>query len=70
MLTITKREKVGSIQDKVIYRVGAFQILPLPHNMNKLNEEKVNKIRRTLGLTSIIYSVHDREPKSRNTSVC
>ncbi|KAI8376741.1 SacI homology domain-containing protein [Choanephora cucurbitarum] len=40
LLTITKREKVGSIQDKVIYRVGAFQILPLPHNMNKLNEEK------------------------------
>ncbi|OBZ91577.1 Phosphatidylinositide phosphatase SAC1 [Choanephora cucurbitarum] len=40
LLTITKREKVGSIQDKVIYRVGAFQILPLPHNMNKLNEER------------------------------
>ncbi|KAI8382402.1 SacI homology domain-containing protein [Blakeslea trispora] len=40
MLTITKREKVGLIQDKVIYRVGAFQILPLAHNMNSLNEEK------------------------------
>lgn len=40
MLTITKREQIGSIQDKAIYRVGAFQILPLAENLAGLNEEQ------------------------------
>lgn len=42
MLTITKREQIGSIQDKAIYRVGAFQILPLAENLAGLNEEQVH----------------------------
>lgn len=48
MLTITKREQVGSIQDKAIYRVGAFQILPLAENLAGLNEEQVHFMYFTL----------------------
>jgi hypothetical protein len=42
MLTITKREQIGSIHGKAIYRVGAFQILPLAQNLSKLNENQVS----------------------------
>ncbi|KAI8971960.1 SacI homology domain-containing protein [Mycotypha africana] len=37
MLVITDREEIGSIQGKKIYRIGAFQILPLAHNLNQLS---------------------------------
>ncbi|KAI8640444.1 SacI homology domain-containing protein [Parasitella parasitica] len=40
MLTITKREQIGSIQGKFIYRVGGFQILPLAQDLGKLNEDQ------------------------------
>lgn len=42
MLVITKREQIGSIHGKGIYRIGAFQILPLAQNLSSLNEEQVN----------------------------
>ena len=42
MLTITKREQIGSIRGKAIYRVGAFQILPLASGLAGLNENQVN----------------------------
>ncbi|GAA5806732.1 hypothetical protein MFLAVUS_000080 [Mucor flavus] len=38
MLIITKREKIGAIHNKAIYRVAGFQILPLASNLSKLNE--------------------------------
>lgn len=41
MLTITEREIVGSIKGKNIYRVGAFQILPLAKHLDTLTEEQV-----------------------------
>ncbi|KAI7879226.1 SacI homology domain-containing protein [Mucor mucedo] len=40
MLTITKREQIGTIYGKAIYRVGAFQILPLAENLSSLNENQ------------------------------
>lgn len=40
MLTITEREIVGSIKGKNIYRVGAFQILPLAKHLDTLTEEQ------------------------------
>jgi hypothetical protein len=50
MLTITKREQIGSIHGKAIYRVGAFQILPLAQNLSKLNEDQVSDPRINKGL--------------------
>lgn len=41
MLTITEREVVGSIKGKNIYRIGAFQILPLARHLDALSEEEV-----------------------------
>lgn len=41
MLTITKREQIGTIRGKTIYRVGAFQIFPLAENLSGLNENQV-----------------------------
>lgn len=41
LLVITERESIGSIHDKNIFRVGAFQILPLARNLDKLTEEEV-----------------------------
>jgi len=41
MLTITKREQIGTIQGKAIYRVGGFQILPLAQDLSKLTENQV-----------------------------
>ncbi len=41
MLTITEREVVGSIKGKSIYRIGAFQILPLARHLDALSEEEV-----------------------------
>ena len=41
LLAITERELIGSIHDKNIFRVGAFQILPLARNLDKLTEEEV-----------------------------
>ncbi|GAA5796879.1 SacI homology domain-containing protein [Helicostylum pulchrum] len=38
MLIITKREKIGTIHNKSIYRVAGFQILPLASNLSNLNE--------------------------------
>ncbi|KAG2231346.1 SacI homology domain-containing protein [Thamnidium elegans] len=38
MLIITKREKIGTIHNKTIYRVAGFQILPLASNLSNLNE--------------------------------
>lgn len=43
MIVITKREKIGTIHNKSIYRVAAFQILPLASNLSGLNEDQVNK---------------------------
>jgi hypothetical protein len=43
MLTITKREHIGFIHGKAIYRVAAFQILPLAENLSTLNENQVKK---------------------------
>ncbi|KAL7312039.1 Phosphoinositide phosphatase sac1 [Mucor circinelloides] len=40
MLTITKREQIGTIQGKAIYRVGGFQILPLAQDLSKLTENQ------------------------------
>ncbi|KAG1141427.1 hypothetical protein G6F37_005868 [Rhizopus arrhizus] len=40
MLTITEREVVGSIKGKSIYRIGAFQILPLARHLDALSEEE------------------------------
>ncbi|CEP14242.1 hypothetical protein [Parasitella parasitica] len=40
MLTITRREQIGAIQGKSIYRVGGFQILPLAQDLSKLDEEQ------------------------------
>lgn len=42
MLTITKREQIGSVHGKAIYRIGAFQILPLAQNLNNLDENQVS----------------------------
>lgn len=41
MLIITKREKIGAIHNKAIYRVASFQILPLASNLSNLNETQV-----------------------------
>lgn len=41
MMTITKREQIGTIQGKAIYRVGGFQILPLAQDTSRLSEEQV-----------------------------
>ncbi|KAI8878461.1 hypothetical protein K501DRAFT_195846 [Backusella circina FSU 941] len=43
MLTITKRDLISSIQGKNIYRVAAFQILPLALNENQLSENQKNQ---------------------------
>ncbi|GAN04253.1 conserved hypothetical protein [Mucor ambiguus] len=40
MMTITKREQIGTIQGKAIYRVGGFQILPLAQDTSRLNENQ------------------------------
>ncbi|KAF1799276.1 SacI homology domain-containing protein [Mucor lusitanicus] len=40
MMTITKREQIGTIQGKAIYRVGGFQILPLAQDTSRLSEEQ------------------------------
>ncbi|KAI9344770.1 SacI homology domain-containing protein [Pilaira anomala] len=40
MIVITKREKIGTIRNKSIYRVAAFQILPLASNLSGLNEDQ------------------------------
>lgn len=48
MLTITKREQIGTVHGKAIYRIGAFQILPLADNLNSLNENQV-RCRTTAG---------------------
>lgn len=43
MLTITKREQIGTTRGKAIYRVGAFQILPLAQSLTGLDENQVNR---------------------------
>ncbi|ORE02789.1 hypothetical protein BCV72DRAFT_43735 [Rhizopus microsporus var. microsporus] len=43
LLVITERESIGSIHDKNIFRVGAFQILPLARNLDKLTEEEKSR---------------------------
>ncbi|KAK4509993.1 uncharacterized protein ATC70_006162 [Mucor velutinosus] len=40
MMTITKREQIGTIQGKAIYRVSGFQILPLAQDTNRLTEDQ------------------------------
>ncbi|KAI8997241.1 SacI homology domain-containing protein [Pilobolus umbonatus] len=40
MMVITKRERIGSIRGKTIYKVAAFQILPLPLSLEGLNENQ------------------------------
>ncbi|KAL9549467.1 hypothetical protein MBANPS3_005195 [Mucor bainieri] len=40
MMTITKREEIGMIQGKAIYRVGGFQILPLAQDTSRLSEDQ------------------------------
>lgn len=52
MLTITKREQIGTIQGKSIYRVGGFQILPLAQNLSNLNENQVSTSERIRGFCS------------------
>jgi len=41
-MTITKREQIGTIQGKAIYRVSGFQILPLAQDTNRLTEDQVS----------------------------
>ncbi|KAI9472050.1 MAG: SacI homology domain-containing protein [Benjaminiella poitrasii] len=50
LLTITQRELVGSIRGKSIYRVGSFQVLPLAHNLNKLNENQKSQEQKFVNL--------------------
>lgn len=67
MLTITKREQIGTIHGKAIYRIGAFQILPLADNLNSLNENQV-RCRTTAGRDDYgsKEKLFNRECKNKN----
>lgn len=69
MLTITKREQIGSIHDKAIYRVGAFQILPLAENLAGLNEAQVHFTYFTFErVMRLISGAVNRELKNKTLS--
>jgi hypothetical protein len=69
MLAITKRDLISSIQGKNIYRVAAFQILPLALNENQLSENQVFYLHINKLVEKITNRIN-RKTKSRIMSIC